>query len=1175
MSFSQTADEYYKMAQKETEFKNLKLEFLNQALEANPKHFLARFERAGLLIPIDSLKAITDINTLIKQNPKVDSLLAYRAIFYKLLKNYPLSINDLNLYLSKHPNSFDGLNHRAECYFGLRQYAKAIQDLDKAFLFANSNSQKALVYQSKGDISFAKKDTTESIAYWEKSLTFVENVEQLETIASTLKEQGKYQLALQKINRLLVLKPNESKFWMEKAAIESFDKVINYQSMVQSIRKALEIEPGCIYCLKILKSIQTLTNQDDEVIQTMEKLAVLDPDSAGVIRTAILNLKIKLKRYNEVFNDFDLAIKKDSVNKKAYLFNKIKIKRDIGKPNDALSDVEILIQDYPNETEYQIFKNTLLIEANRLDDAIEDCDKQLMSHQNNFLIYGNRGMTYGKLKKWKKANDDINKAIQLAKIQKADNSIVAELFGLKFDVKINQKDTLEALLAINEAISLSPEVKFLNVRGGIYFLQKNYKEAIEDYKKIVEQTPNDFTYISSLCNFYIQNNEKNTALDLASEAIQRNTTDGNFYLLRAIINIDHLFDYKPALYDIEKAISFNNCIDTVGLYRVNGIALRQLGKYKEALISFNKAIALDSLNAELYNYRGVCYNITSDEINFAINDYKKAIAINPKYAPTYLNLGKVNLNNAKSLKEKEEAILLIDKFLSLTATENPVSVTRIEALLVKSSYFVEKDIALCVKLANQVEELLLNGVDSNSWLYSEFYTLKARLANQQDKKNMAKDWALKAIQCKNFNNDTKRSSFFMLALLAEEEDKINETCMYADSMLNISDKSSQLYKDEILLYKGSVLGKYLEFEKAKKVVEGVTPNKDNKCVWNLVHGLISSKERTYQKAIGYFNTSLEAFDTYVPILFNIPKDQIYEYRGDAYLKYQYYEDAISDYDKALKINPKNKEAITGKKKAQDGLDGKLPLIATSQEINEKPSEIKEVFPAYPKRVALVVGNSNYAHATKLDQKPINDAEDIGKRLKDLGFDVIMVLDATYEDLRKAVNTWSKKIVGADIALLFYGGHGLEEDGKNYLLPIDAQIENAEDISGQGYPLNQLVEMLDKNNPTFSVLILDACRNNPFKGTKNRSIGDNNSRGFKNVEVKKGSNNRFVAMATAPTTVAQQGGRNGVYTSALLKHLQKGIRLEDVFLKVRQEVIEQTNKAQIPEQSSSMNKTFAF
>lgn len=223
--------------------------------------------------------------------------------------------------------------------------------------------------------------------------------------------------------------------------------------------------------------------------------------------------------------------------------------------------------------------------------------------------------------------------------------------------------------------------------------------------------------------------------------------------------------------------------------------------------------------------------------------------------------------------------------------------------------------------------------------------------------------------------------------------------------------------------------------------------------------------------------------------------------------------------------------------------------------------------AKEKRVALVIGNSAYENVSVLEN-PKNDAADMSVALTDIGFEVTKIEDADFASMRKALRQFSKKARSARIALVYFAGHGMEVDRQNYLIPTDAVLASDQDIEYEAISIDLLNRSVSGASG-LSMILLDACRNNPF-ATKmkteksSRSIG----RGLAPVEPNIGS---LISYAAREGTTADDGsGRNSPYTKALLNHIKEpGVDVRRIFDKVRDSVMEETGGVQQPFVYSSL------
>ncbi len=250
-------------------------------------------------------------------------------------------------------------------------------------------------------------------------------------------------------------------------------------------------------------------------------------------------------------------------------------------------------------------------------------------------------------------------------------------------------------------------------------------------------------------------------------------------------------------------------------------------------------------------------------------------------------------------------------------------------------------------------------------------------------------------------------------------------------------------------------------------------------------------------------------------------------------------------------------------------------IQLPKEISSPPAldeNAKEMYKK-EKRFALVIGNSSYKHVPTL-RNPIHDAEDLSSVLKQLNFDVISLKDATYMEIRSSFLKFHEKLVNGPkdqtVGLFYYSGHGLQSDGENYLVPVDAHIEYQDDIPRQCFPVQKIIlENMERSNTRMNILVLDACRNNTFPQIS-RAPGN----GLAEMRKARGS---FIAYSTAPGSTASDGiGRNGLYTQELLKAIQKPNRsLEQVFKEVRINVLRLSGERQYTWDNSNITGDFYF
>jgi hypothetical protein len=215
-----------------------------------------------------------------------------------------------------------------------------------------------------------------------------------------------------------------------------------------------------------------------------------------------------------------------------------------------------------------------------------------------------------------------------------------------------------------------------------------------------------------------------------------------------------------------------------------------------------------------------------------------------------------------------------------------------------------------------------------------------------------------------------------------------------------------------------------------------------------------------------------------------------------------------------------------------------------------------------KRVALVVGNSSYRHVDNLPN-PVNDAAAIAKLFQAAGFTVDLRHDLGIAELRRAIGDFAEQARNADVAVVFYAGHGIEVDGTNYLIPVDAILARDFDVEDETISLDRVLKAIESAK-RLRFVMLDACRENPFSKRIKRTISTRTiGRGFAKVEPT--APDTLVAFAAEAGTVAEDGaGANSPFTAALVKHIATpGLDLRLAFGRVRDEVMKSTGSRQRP------------
>jgi len=210
------------------------------------------------------------------------------------------------------------------------------------------------------------------------------------------------------------------------------------------------------------------------------------------------------------------------------------------------------------------------------------------------------------------------------------------------------------------------------------------------------------------------------------------------------------------------------------------------------------------------------------------------------------------------------------------------------------------------------------------------------------------------------------------------------------------------------------------------------------------------------------------------------------------------------------------------------------------------------------RIALVMGNADYKTAPL--RNTVNDARSMDKTLREMGFSVDLVVNATLIEMKKRIDLFGRKLQSSNgVGLFYFSGHGMQVKGQNYLIPLGANLDSEEDVEYDSVNAGRVVAKMESARNLMNIIILDACRNNPFVRSFRSA-----TQGLAQLEAPVGT---FIAYATSPGSVASDGleeSGNGLYTGELIKHMKTpGLKLEDVFKRVRSSVLRKSKRKQLP------------
>lgn len=241
--------------------------------------------------------------------------------------------------------------------------------------------------------------------------------------------------------------------------------------------------------------------------------------------------------------------------------------------------------------------------------------------------------------------------------------------------------------------------------------------------------------------------------------------------------------------------------------------------------------------------------------------------------------------------------------------------------------------------------------------------------------------------------------------------------------------------------------------------------------------------------------------------------------------------------------------------------------APPQPVPSQPPLVAVTTSTAQRRTALVIGNA--AYSVNPLRNPVNDAADMAASLRQLGFQVAELHDAGLQRMEEAVEQFTRQLGGGGVGVFYFSGHGVQVNGLNYLVPVDARISRESDVKYQSVHIDWVLDRMREAANELNFVILDACRNNPYARSWRSG-----QQGLAAVEAVTGS---LIAYATAPGTTAEDGpGRNGTYTKHLLHFMQMpGLSVEQMFKEVRVAVAQETGRKQIPWVSTSILGDFYF
>jgi tetratricopeptide (TPR) repeat protein len=661
-------------------------------------------------------------------------------------------------------------------------------------------------------------------------------------------------------------------------------------------------------------------------------------------------------------------------------------------------------------------------------------------------------------------------------------------------------------------------------------------------------------------------------------------------------------DLENAIADCNEAIKLNPSFSDAFVARCSIYDIKS--EFNTAIVDCNKAIQLQPKNTAAFNNRCWAYR-QKGEMTLAISDCEEAIKLDPKNMTPYVNLSLIYFQQG----DFDQSILEISEFIKHEPNSFAPWNMRAAAKLAKGDLSgaradVEQALALKADFAEARQTLTEIEVAENKAKQNavtpaalkqkvvvaphappvddsaELQACKDHIENNNY--NLCSDVIINPRQSK-FNIAL---AFYYRAVNEASQGKYSQALFDADQAANRNPSLADVHE-----LKSSIYGKQGDHYKAiasASLAIKINPKfarAFNERGWNQL------KLQNYERAKVDLNSAISLEPNYAISYHN---------RAVAELALGDIADARRDVEKALELNSDYVEAkqtlndiVAAENKAIQVAVVAPPLPEKAIVVPQQKLEVavvvavplpEKIIPsaAMPqksaltqKRVALVIGNSAYSDGMAL-LNPTNDAKAVAASLNRLGFEVVLSTDATKAGMTDAMYRFAVLSDSADAALVFYAGHGMQVDGVNYLMPVDASLETRADLKHKFVSADEILDDL-RSVEGMRMMVLDACRNNPLSRSIKLKLSKLASRAVDNrdglADMK--AEGVLIAFATQPNEVAADGdGADSPFTLALLKHLETpGIEIDTMFKRVRTTVSEMTDGVQLPQTVNSSTGEF--
>jgi tetratricopeptide (TPR) repeat protein len=580
-------------------------------------------------------------------------------------------------------------------------------------------------------------------------------------------------------------------------------------------------------------------------------------------------------------------------------------------------------------------------------------------------------------------------------------------------------------------------------------------------------------------------------------------------------------------------------------YRCRGAVYYERKDFDRAIAEQDRALGINPRSPQAYWERGRAFAAKHDQAR-AIADFNEAIKINANYASPYSGRGLIHHQRG----DFDAAIVDFSEAIRIDPNFTAAYVNRSRAFVRKREF----DRALAdADEAIRIDPKYLNGYMQRGFVLKEMRNFDGALAAFNRAAELDSKSPRPPVGRGEVFNDKKDNDH----AIAEFDSAIRLDPTYASAYSN---------RAAAYLRKG-------DLDQALKDVNDALEREKAAPTFNY-RALVQHAKREYDEAIADLTEAIRLDPTY---------SAYYSNRGRTYNAKKEYDRAILDLNESIRLNPANSlpywnRAISYENKRERDkaladwrttlrLDpdnqNAIKAIRRLEQEKAAPGAVRKT------RVALVIGNADYKYGGRL-ANPVNDASDFANVVRRLGFEVIEGRNLDKRGMDEKIAEFARKLDKAGIGLFFYAGHGIQVDGINWLIPVDARIEGgdlrperAAAVKTASINIAQVLSKMEAEQ-RVNLVFLDACRDNPF----GRSTGFSQAKGLAPIQNAVGT---LTAFATKPDHVALDGdGRNSPFTTALLQHMTTpGLEIGAVMKRVRVDVIKSTRGEQVPFDESSL------